>query len=71
VAVHNSIDEAEDANHKMFGDKRIMEVIQNTESEPQTLIEHMKQAVADFVGETEQSDDLTMLCLKFTYSASK
>ena len=31
----------------------------------------MKQAVADFVGETEQSDDLTMLCLKFTYSVSK
>ena len=67
----DGLDEAEDANHKMFGDKRIMEVIQNTESEPQTLIGRMKQAVADFVGETEQSDDLTMLCLKFTYSVSR
>jgi serine phosphatase RsbU (regulator of sigma subunit) len=25
----------------------------------------MKQAVADFVGDTEQSDDLTMLALQY------
>ena len=50
----------------MFGKKRILEVIQNTSQEPRTLIERMTQAVADFVGDTEQSDDLTMLCLSLS-----
>ena len=29
------------------------------------LIERMTQAVADFVGDTEQSDDLTMLAIQW------
>ena len=41
----------------------MLPVIQNTSQEPRMLIERMTQAVADFVGDTEQSDDLTMLCL--------
>ena len=59
----DGLDEAEDAQHQMFGKKRIMEVMQTASKEPRMLIEHMTQAVADFVGDTEQSDDLTMLCL--------
>jgi serine phosphatase RsbU (regulator of sigma subunit) len=47
----------------LFGKKRILEVMQSAPQEPQTLIERMKQAVADFVGDTEQSDDLTMLMI--------
>ena len=41
------------------------EVLQTTSPEPQTLIKQMTQAVADFVGDTEQSDDLTMLALQY------
>ena len=48
----------------MFGKKRILEVMQTSSKEPRALIESMTQAVADFVGDTEQSDDLTMLCLR-------
>lgn len=33
---------------------------------PQELIESMTAAVRQFVGETEQSDDLTMLAIKYT-----
>ena len=29
------------------------------------LVERMTQAVADFVGDTEQSDDLTMLAMQW------
>jgi serine phosphatase RsbU (regulator of sigma subunit) len=36
-----------------------------TSQQPQTLIERMTQAVADFVGDTEQSDDLTMLAMQW------
>ena len=32
---------------------------------PSALIERMTQAVADFVGDTEQSDDLTMLAMQW------
>lgn len=59
----DGLNEAEDAQNHMFGKKRILEVMQSAQQEPQTLIERMKQAVADFVGDTEQSDDLTMLII--------
>ena len=59
----DGLNEAEDAQNHLFGKKRILEVMQSAPQEPQTLIERMKQAVADFVGDTEQSDDLTMLLI--------
>ena len=59
----DGLNEAEDAQNHMFGKKRILEVMQSAQQEPQTLIERMKQAVVDFVGDTEQSDDLTMLMI--------
>ena len=39
-------------------------------SKPQPLIEAMTQAVRLFVGDAEQSDDLTMLALQYTNSGS-
>ena len=42
-----------------------MEVIQTTSQEPRTLIGRMMQTVANFVGDTEQSDDLTMLAIQW------
>ncbi len=59
----DGLDEAENAQRQMFGKQRIQEVLQATSPEPKTLISQMTQAVADFVGDTEQSDDLTMLAL--------
>ena len=61
----DGLDEAENAQCQMFGKERIKEVLQTTSPEPKTLIEQMTQAVADFVGDTEQSDDLTMLALQY------
>ncbi len=60
----DGLDEAENAQGQMFGKKRILEVMQTSSKEPRALIESMTQAVADFVGDTEQSDDLTMLCIR-------
>ena len=61
----DGLDEAENAQCQMFGKERIKEVLQTTSPEPHTLIKQMTQAVADFVGDTEQSDDLTMLALHY------
>ena len=61
----DGLNEAEDAEYRLFGNERIDEVMQTTSQEPRTLIERMTQAVADFVGDTEQSDDLTMLAIQW------
>ena len=61
----DGLDEAEDAGHNRFGKKRVMEVIKTANSQPRALIGRMTQAVADFTGDTEQSDDLTMLALQW------
>ena len=61
----DGLDEAEDAGRQQFGKARINEVMQTTSPQPRTLIERMTQAVADFVGDTEQSDDLTMLAIQW------
>ena len=61
----DGLDEAENAQRKMFGKERIKEVLKSTSLEPQALISQMTQAVAHFVGDTEQSDDLTMLALRY------
>lgn len=61
----DGLDEAMDAAHNMFGKARIEEVLRTTAPDPQILIGHMKQAVADFVNNTEQSDDLTMLAIRW------
>ena len=61
----DGLDEAENAKGQMFGKERIQEVLQATSPEPRTLITEITEAVAHFVGDTEQSDDLTMLALQY------
>jgi serine phosphatase RsbU (regulator of sigma subunit) len=41
-------------------------VLSTTINKPQTLIEAMTSSVKMFVGNAEQSDDLTMLAIKYT-----
>ena len=49
----------------MFGKQRIQDTLHDAPAAPQGLIEHMKQAVASFVGGNEQSDDVTMLAIRY------
>ncbi len=65
----DGLNEAENINHDLFGDERIMQyawkqVAENAQ-QPEPLIKTMTQAVHDFVGEAEQSDDLTMLAISY------
>ena len=60
----DGLTEAENAAREQFGRQRIDEVIAACDSAPQQLIETMTAAVRQFVGDTEQSDDLTMLAVR-------
>ena len=61
----DGLTEAENAQHELFGEKRVSDVISSFEGSPEELIESMTGAVRQFVGGTEQSDDLTMLAIKY------
>jgi sigma-B regulation protein RsbU (phosphoserine phosphatase) len=62
----DGLNEAEDSRHQQFGMERVMHVAQTTINRPQTLIEAMTASVQMFVGNAEQSDDLTMLAIQYT-----
>ena len=61
----DGLTEAENATYELFGKQRITNIITVFNGSPQELIETMTDAVHQFVGDTEQSDDLTMLAIKF------
>ena len=62
----DGLTEAENAQHVLFGDDRIAAVLSTFKGAPQQLIDTMTGAVHHFVGDTEQSDDLTMLAIQYT-----
>jgi sigma-B regulation protein RsbU (phosphoserine phosphatase) len=62
----DGLTEAEDVRHEQFGEQRVTEVVTAFNGTPQELIKTMTDAVRQFVGDTEQSDDLTMLAIKYT-----
>ncbi len=65
----DGLTEAEDISHAQFGDQRVIEVAEQLladgEHMPSTIINQMSEAVKTFVGNAEQSDDLTMLAIKY------
>jgi sigma-B regulation protein RsbU (phosphoserine phosphatase) len=66
----DGLTEAEDGNHQQFGEERLMAVARQELAAgrqlPKTLIENMSAEVHQFVGDAEQSDDLTMLAIQYT-----
>ena len=71
----DGLTEAMNIQQVLFGEERIMdamtEMLQTTADTgsitPQTLIAQLKEAVHRFVGDAEQSDDLTMLAVKLLH----
>lgn len=66
----DGLTEAENTTHVMFGEANVMKILRQMKDEgiekAETIINRMSEAVAAFVGEAEQSDDLTMLAIKYT-----
>ena len=69
----DGLNEAEDITHAQFSEKRIISVLSSLLAEgsnnPETFVGKMSESVHAFVGEAEQSDDLTMLAVKYKGSA--
>ena len=65
----DGLNEAENMSHDQFGDMRIWKICQKQlagqSHQPQKLIEKMTDEVHHFVGDAEQSDDLTMLAIQY------
>ena len=63
----DGLTEAKNCERKQFGIKQVEEVLATcTDTRPQELLETIDKAVRGFVGGAEQSDDLTMLAIRYT-----
>ena len=63
----DGLTEAERTDHTQFGIERVCEVIKNSDKHQSSkaLVNHMSDAVNQFVGEADQSDDMTLLGVKY------
>ncbi len=66
----DGLNEAEDVRHNQFGMKRMLDVANGASSRPEELVNTMKQAVEQFVGGADQSDDLTMFVIQYLKSST-
>jgi len=66
----DGLTEAENGNHELFGEDRIQTVAdaiaRDRNNQPENLVGVMTAAVKQFVNGADQSDDLTMLAIKYT-----
>ena len=63
----DGLTEARDTFHKQFGLSRVMQYLNLQKgASPQGIIKGMTRLVRQFSGEEEQSDDLTMLAIKYS-----
>ena len=71
----DGLTEAEDIDHGQFGEERMLDVARKMSAKgnvsPEQLIKQMVKAVHDFVGEAEQSDDLTMMTIQYNPKEGK
>ena len=65
----DGLTEAEDINHGQFGEDRIFDSARTCclsgQMTPRRLLEQMTDDIHAFVGEAEQSDDLTMMAIQY------
>ena len=62
----DGVPEATDAGREMFGVDRMTKALNScAEGSPHDILLGVRRAVDDFVGDAEQFDDLTMMCLEY------
>lgn len=66
----DGLTEAEDTAHQQYGQNRITDTLNRhctqTTPTPNTIVNNIIQSVHQFVGNAEQSDDLTLMAIKYT-----
>lgn len=66
----DGLTEAENKQKELLGEKRALETAEGFNGKTNELIEKMQQVTSGFVGQAEQSDDLTMLAIRYTSASS-
>ena len=62
----DGVPEATDGSGEMFGTDRMIETLSScTDNTPKEILQGVRSAVDSFVGDAEQFDDLTMMCLEY------
>ncbi len=62
----DGVAEATDAHDELFGGERTLQALnREPDAEPKKILENVKDGINNFVGDAEQFDDITMLCLKY------
>ncbi|MBR0400390.1 MAG: PP2C family protein-serine/threonine phosphatase [Mogibacterium sp.] len=62
----DGLPEATSSSNEMFGTDRMLEILtESRDDDPKLVLDNINNAVNRFVGDAEQFDDLTMLCLKY------
>ena len=61
----DGLNEAEDTDHNQFTLERVVETATSADRCPEQLILTMKNAVGQFVGEADQSDDMTLFAIQY------
>ena len=62
----DGVAEATDSDNNLFGIDRTIDALkENTSADSEEVLRNVRAAVDRFVGEAEQFDDLTMLCLEY------
>ena len=65
VMFTDGVTEAEDSTCELFGTGRLDNILSGlADKSSQEIVETIKAGISDFVGDAEQSDDITMLVLK-------
>lgn len=61
----DGVPEATNSDNEMFGTDRMIDALNQEASTTEQVLQNVRAAVNEFVGEAEQFDDLTMLCFEY------
>ena len=62
----DGVTEATNKNEELYGMERLEKALGECADEiPENILRHVKKDIDEFVGEAEQFDDITMLCLEY------
>ena len=62
----DGITEAQDVNAELYGmDRTVQTVNQVKDGKPEQVVNDVQRILEEYIGEGEQYDDMTMLCLEY------
>ena len=68
----DGVTEATNAHNALYGKERLLLVLhKNKQQKPKETLSSVKADIDDFVGETPQFDDITMLCVEYRRNGEK